>query len=94
MAAVRQGRSLRAVARQFHVSLRTVQVWVSRAHDQRLDRVDWTDRPRGGRRPATATPPRIEDLIVRLRQQLKETSALGEYGAAAIRRGSGTESGR
>jgi hypothetical protein len=86
VAAVRQGRSLRAVARQFHVSLRTVQVWMSRAHNQRLDRVDWTDRPRGGRRPTTATPPRIEDLIVRLRQQLRETSALGEYGAAAIRR--------
>jgi transposase len=84
VAAVRQGRSLRCVARQFRVSLRTVQVWVRRAHGQRLDRVDWTDRPRGGRRPATATAPRIEDLVVRLRQQLKQTSALGEYGAAAI----------
>jgi transposase len=86
VAAVRQGRSLRSVARQFRVSLRTVQLWVTRARDQRLDRVDWTDRPRGGRRPAAATAPRIEDLVVRLRQQLKETSALGEYGAAAIRR--------
>jgi transposase len=86
VAAVRQGQSLRSVARQFHVSLRTVQIWVSRARDQRLDRVDWTDRPRGGRRPTTATTARIEDLVIRLRQQLKETSALGEYGAAAIRR--------
>jgi transposase len=86
VAAVRQGQSLRAVARQFRVSLRTVQIWVARAHDQRLDRVDWTDRPRGGRRPSTATATRIEDLVVRLRQQLKKDSALGEYGAAAIRR--------
>jgi hypothetical protein len=77
---------LRSVARQFQVSLRTVQVWVGRAKGQRLDRVDWSDRPRGGRRTATATPTRIEDLVVRLRRQLKETSALGEYGAAAIRR--------
>jgi transposase len=86
VAAVRQGQSLRSVARQFRVSLRTVQIWVTRAHDQRLDRVDWTDRPRGGRRPAAATATRIEDLVIRLRQQLKETSALGEYGAAAIQR--------
>lgn len=86
VAAVRQGQSLRSVARQFRVSLRTVQVWVARAKDQRLDRVDWSDRPRGGRRQAVATPTRIEDLIVRLRQQLKDRSALGEYGAAAIRR--------
>ena len=83
---MRQGQSLRAVARQFRVSLRTVQIWVGRARRRRLDRVDWADRPRGGRRAATATATRIEDLIVRLRQQLKETSALGEYGAAAIRR--------
>jgi len=86
VAAVRQGQSLRSVARQFRVSLRTVQVWVARAKDQRLDRVDWSERPRGGRRKATATPKRIEDLILRVRQQLKDTSALGEYGAAAIRR--------
>jgi putative transposase len=86
VAAVRQGQSLRSVARRFRVSLRTVQIWVQRACDQRLDRVDWTDRARGGRRAAAATAPRIEELVVRLRQQLKETSALGEYGAAAIRR--------
>jgi putative transposase len=86
VAAVRQGQSLRSVARHFRVSLRTVQVWVLRAKGQRLDRVDWSDQPRGGRRTATATPTRIEDLVVRLRRQLQETSALGEYGAAAIRR--------
>lgn len=86
MAAVRRGQSLRSVARQFRVSLRTVQVWVTRAHGQRLDRVDWSDQPRGGRRSARATATRIEDRIVRLRQQLQKTSALGECGAVAIQR--------
>jgi hypothetical protein len=73
------------VARQFRVSLRTAQVWVARAHGQRLDRVDWSDRPRGGRRTAWATPARVEDLVVRVRKQLQQASALGDCGAAAIR---------
>jgi transposase len=77
---------LRSVARQFRVSLRTVQVWVARAEGQRLDRVDWSGRPRGGCRPARATATRMEDLILRVRQHLKEASALGEYGAVAIQR--------
>jgi transposase len=86
VAAVRQGQSLRAVARAFAVSLRTVQVWVQRSQDQRLDRVDWSDQPRGGRRASYATVLATEELIVRLRKELKETSALGEYGAVAIHR--------
>src|ERR1700688_3679219 len=86
VAAVRQGRSMRSVAQQFRVSLRTVQVWVGRAQGQRLDRIDWSDRPRGGRREAASTAARIEDLVVRLRKQLKESSPLGEFGAEAIRR--------
>src|SRR5437762_3197464 len=86
VAAVRRGQSLRSVAHQFHVSLRTVQVWVARAQDQRLDRIDWSDQPRGGRRASYATSSATEDLILRLRKKLKETSALGEYGAAAIQR--------
>jgi hypothetical protein len=84
VAAVRQGHSLRAVARQFRVSLRTVQIWFARAHGQRLDRVDWSDRLRGGRRASTATSTVTEDLVVRLRQELQQTSPLGEFGAAAI----------
>lgn len=86
VAAVRQGRSMRSVAKKFRVSLRTVQVWVSRAQDQRLDRIDWSDRPRGGRREAGSTTAQIEDLVLRLRKQLKESSPLGEFGAEAIRR--------
>jgi transposase len=86
VAAVRQGHSLRRVAREFGVSLRTVQGWLQRAQDQRLDRVDWSDQPRGGRRASYATTLATEELIVRLRKELKETSALGEYGAVAIQR--------
>jgi len=54
VAAVRRGSSPRKVAERFEVNLRTVQVWVDRSGDQRLDRIDWSDRPRGGRREAYA----------------------------------------
>lgn len=83
---MRRGRSLRAVAKTFHVSLSTVQYWIQRADGQRLDRVDWSDAPRGGRRAARATSRRTEDLVLRTRQHLKVSSDLGEYGAAAIHR--------
>jgi len=86
VAAVQRGQSLRSVARRFRVTLATVQKWVRRANGQRLDRVDWTDAPRGGRRAARATSRRREDLILRTRQHLKVSSDLGEYGAAAIHR--------
>jgi hypothetical protein len=85
VAAARQGNSLRSVAKQFRVSLRTVQVWVARTKGQRLDRIDWSDQPRGGRREACSTSAQTEDLIVRLRKELKESSALGDFGALAIR---------
>jgi len=86
VAAVRHGASLRATARRFGVSLRTVQVWVARAHDRRLDRVDWSNRPPGCRTPANRTPVRLERQIIALRDELREDSVLGEYGAAAIHR--------
>lgn len=85
VAAVRKGSSPREVAERFGVSLRTVQIWVARAECHRLDRIDWSDRPRGGRREACSTPARTEDLVVRLRKELKESSALGDCGARAIR---------
>ena len=85
VAAVRQGNSLRSVAKKFRVSLRTVQVWVGRTKGQRLDRVDWSNQPRGGRREACSTSASTEGLIVRLRKQLKESSPLGDCGALAIR---------
>ena len=76
----------RAVAKAGGVSLRTVQVWVARAGDSRLERVDWSDRPRGGRRAEQATAPSVEDVILEVRKRLQTTRALGEFGAAAIRR--------
>lgn len=83
VAAVRWGRTLRAVARRFKVSLHTVQRWVQRAQGQRLDRVDWKDRPtipRTTRRTAAS----LEALVLTVRHELKESSPLGEYGAVAI----------
>lgn len=83
-AAVRAGASLRSVARRFGVGLRTVQRWVARAGDERLDRVDWADRSRAPRQ-VRRTNPVLENEILELRRQLREESVLGEYGAAAIR---------
>ncbi len=84
--AVRRGASLRQVADQFGVALATVQRWVERAQDQRLDRVDWTDRPCGLPTPVNRTERQREDLVLTIRQQLRATSDLGECGAAAIHR--------
>jgi hypothetical protein len=82
---VRHGESQRSVARRLGVALRTVQRWLARAGEERLDRVDWADRSRAPQR-TRRTAHRVEDEILVLREQLKEQSALGEYGAAAIRR--------
>ncbi len=84
--AVRHGVAQREVARRFDVTLHTVQRWVARAGGTRLDRVDWRDRPTGARTPAHRTAPAVEQEVLTLRQHLRETSALGEYGAAAIQR--------
>ena len=78
------GSSPRKVAERLGVSLRTVQVRVARAGGQRPDRIDWSDRPRGGRREGSATPARSEDPVVRVRKDNRETSALGDCGAGAI----------
>ena len=76
---------MRTVARRQQVSLDTVQRWVRRAGTQRLDRVDWEDRSHAtmvSRRTADA----LERLVMTLRHDLRATSDLGEYGAAAIHR--------
>lgn len=83
--AVRQGESMRRVARRFRVSVSTVHYWVERAEGRKLSRADWQDRshrPRNIRR----TKRSVENLIVRVRTQLKDSSVLGEYGAQAIQR--------
>jgi transposase len=85
VAACRQGTPTREVAHRFGVALATVQFWVARAGRQRLDRVDWADRPDGPRQPASRSSRELEDLVLSLRVELKDTSDLGEYGARAIR---------
>ncbi len=77
---------MRAVARQHGVSLSTVQRWVQRAAGERLSRVPWADRLGGCRRAVNRVAVATEDVVLRLRRDLKETSDLGEYGAAAIHR--------
>jgi transposase-like protein len=91
--AVRSGRSQQQVARDFGVSPATVNRWVRHAHGQRLDRVDWSDRapiPQATQR----TPAALEDLVLKVRCQLRAESDLGFFGAAAIleaRRARGVE---
>lgn len=73
---------MRAVARQFGVGVATVAMWVKRAEGQRLDRVDWSDRPST---PQTTrrTKDSVEDLVLVTRRELAQGD-LGAVGAAAI----------
>ena len=82
----RRGKSMREVARQHGVSVGTVHYWVKRTENQRLDRADWNDRPVGCKQAANRTTHEIEDTIIMIRQELKNNSALGEFGAVAIHR--------
>jgi putative transposase len=83
VAAVRRGQSLRAVAREFAVGVATVAHWVERAKDRRLDRVDWSDRPRAPHR-TRRTDTSLEDLVLKTRADLAQGD-LGAIGADAIR---------
>lgn len=85
VAAVRRGTAVSRVARTYGVSRPTVRRWVQRAAGQRLDRVDWQDRPSAPHHPHR-TDPALEERIVAVRQELHATSDLGEYGAVAIQR--------
>jgi hypothetical protein len=82
---VRAGKSMRSVAREHQISLSTVQWWMRRAADLPLERVDWRTHPSIATK-IRRTDATIEDLVVSLRRELKETSDLGEYGARAIHR--------
>ena len=83
--AVRRGKSFQRVANEFHVAKSTVALWVERAQGKRLDRTDWTDRSPGQEIPHNCTAYHIEQCVLHLRKELKETSPLGEYGADAIK---------
>jgi hypothetical protein len=65
------------------VSQSTVYHWVHHAHGQRLDRVDWHDRPHTTRTPSR-TDPAIEDLVLTVRTELERVSDLGFHGAEVI----------
>ena len=82
---VRAGQSYRQVARTLRVSASAVARWVQRAADQRLDRVDWGDLSRRPKR-VHQTSVWLVRAILRAREWLQRHDALGEYGAAAIRR--------
>ena len=84
VAAVRRGRSMRSVAREFHTNPRMVQRWVARAGTNRLDRVDWSDHQSGAPRPVNRTSTETESIVLRLRVELASFSDLGEFGADAI----------
>ena len=81
---VRAGWALRAVARQFKLSVNTVSRWVSRSADQQLDRCLFIDRKPG--RAWNRTQADLEQRLLRARAWLRDRSTLGEYGADAIQR--------
>jgi hypothetical protein len=85
VAAARRGTPLREVARRFGGVLSTVQLRVARAGSQRPDRADWADRPDGPPRPAHRSSQDLEDLVLTLRREWKQTSDPGEFDARAIR---------
>ena len=61
----------------------TVHSWVEHAKDQRLDRVDWHDRPRAPRNPPR-TAAAIEEQVLAVWRELEQDSDLGFHGAAVI----------
>jgi len=83
---VRRGTSRRTVAKKFGVAKSQVDRWVERAQGKRLDRVDWTDRSPGPKTPYNRSSMEMEEMVLAIRKELKEISALGEYGAEAIHR--------
>lgn len=80
--AVRAGMSIRQAAATFDFRKSTVGEWVAKAHGHRLDRFDFADGRPG--RAWNRIAPDLEQRIAELRVELK-ASALGEYGARAIR---------
>jgi len=58
---------------------------MTRAHQQRLDRVDWRDHSSAPRKTRRTTVS-VERRVLAARRRLKEISDLGEFGADAIHR--------
>jgi len=74
--AVRQGMRQREAARQFGVSLSSVQEWLARAGDQRLDRVDFSDRKPGRTEPVNKTAKEQEDDMIRFGLSISRAGCL------------------
>jgi len=83
---VRRGTSRRIAAKKFGVAKSQVDRWVKHAQGKRLDRVDWANRSRGPKTPYNRSSTEREEMVLAIRKELKEISALGEYGAEAIHR--------
>jgi len=79
---VRAGRSIRAVAAQFGVSVGAVAYWVAHARGRRLDRMSFANDKPG--RPWNRISAKLESRILWVRASLRERSVLGEYGPDAI----------
>lgn len=86
VAMVRRGYSIREVARKFRLSRPTVERWVERAQGKRLDRTCFSNLSSAPKRVANRVSIEVERKVLTLRTQLRDESALGEFGAAAIRR--------
>lgn len=86
VARVREGVGLRAAAREFRVTLSTVQRWVTRAGDLPFEQIDWTDRPSGCPSSKQRRRASTEARVLQVRKSLQTKSDLGEYGAQAIHR--------
>jgi hypothetical protein len=74
------------------VSHATVLTWVKRAAGQRLDRVEWGDRPSGPHRPWNRTSDKVEHQVLKRRERLKG-DRLGYCGAKEIERSFRTGTG-
>jgi hypothetical protein len=85
VAAVRSGQSQRAVARQFGVSLATVQLWVKKAQSKAWEQVDWEGGSHAPHEPPGKTSEPLQQRVLQLRLLLAQHSDLGEFGAQAIR---------
>jgi len=85
VAAVRRGRSLRRVARQFKVALSTLQYWLKRVGSQPLAQVQWHNRSSAPHRQPRQTPIPIQETVCQLRLQLLQESDLGFIGPESIR---------
>ena len=73
--AIRRGKSIRFVATKFGVNKSTVERWIRRTKDKRLDRIDWSDRPDGSPLPVNRYAAEVEACVLELRKELKENGS-------------------